>query len=213
MGRFPLIVIALFNFPRFYVFNSVFKLLLFCLYFLLCQSLYCQDKYLGGSTSFTFNSSQLSLGIGENFLSSSSLFIVPELGIVREKNQFYGLNIGFSLARNKDQVTTGSLLAVVLGLNYRRFFGDDAIKPMFGLGLSSRIGQYNVSGNGMDYFGAQIPFQVGVLFRVFPKWSFVCSLDLLGMRYERLGGLSSTEIEFLNGSGVSFSFVRFVFKK
>ena len=204
---------ALLNFHWIYIFNSKFKWLLFCLYVLLCQSLYCQDRYLGGSTSFTFNSSQLSSGIGDNYISSSSLFLIPEFGVVREKNQFFGLNIGFSLSRNKDQVISGNLLAVVLGLNYRRFFGEDAIKPMFGLGLSSRIGQYNVSGNGSDYFAAQIPFQVGVLFHVFPRWSFVCSLDLLGMRYERLGGLSSTEIEFLNGSGVSFSFIRYVFKK
>ena len=175
---------------------------------LIQTNIYAQTKYIGGSMSFNHSLANAGTGFQNISNQNTSLFLLPEVGIFKDDNTMFGINIGFNWSRERTSNNTNTLLAGVLGMRYRKTFGENRFQPMLETGITATIGQYNPSQQGAEYFNASIPLRGGVLFNLNEKWILTGSIDFFQLNYTRTGGLTAFNVNFWNRSGISVSVYR-----
>lgn len=180
----------------------------FLLTFLFIGHLKSQERYLGGNLTMMHNSVKANAGFQNQTTSNTSVQLSPEFGIINEKGDMFGLNVGFFFSRNSVSGSGNTLLGGILGIKYRKLFGDKTLRPLFSTGIVTYIGQNNPSSQGSEYFRAQIPISVGLMYEFKSNWSVIGAVDVFGFNYERTNGSSLRNVYLLNNSALTFTLIR-----
>ena len=176
---------------------------------LIAANITAQSKYVGGQISLNMSREKTSFGLFQsNIISTNSILILPEYGIITESGNMFGLSLGVFWSRTKLSDNSSQLIAGVLDINYRLGFTQNQLRPFLESGLQTFIGQYNPSSNGNEYFQLNLPLNAGLMFAANERWTAMVTFDVFKLNHIQSGSQFETRLSFANSGVLNFSMIR-----